>query len=116
MTAATAYNRPMSGKYRTRTWLRGHTPSAVTGFFPKGNDCGAHEWYRHDESMDACYHCVQTRAHLTQPIASSELENLQRAAQAGSRAALDILSRLIEDGSVIVVSRDAAVPPAQVRA
>ena len=47
-----------NGRYRVRTWLRGHLPVALAGFAPKGGrDCGAHEWYRADETTWRCYHC-----------------------------------------------------------
>lgn len=55
-----AYTRPMlgTGKYRFRTWLRGHTPDVIAQRIPKGSRaCGAHEWHRRDEATDACYHC-----------------------------------------------------------
>jgi hypothetical protein len=46
------------GRYRTRTWLRGHLPGAFAGVLPKGGrDCGAHEWYRADQETWRCYHC-----------------------------------------------------------
>jgi hypothetical protein len=29
------------------------------GWFDKGShDCGDHEWYRADEEVERCYHCV----------------------------------------------------------
>jgi hypothetical protein len=49
----------MGGKYRFRTWMRGHLPNALLWLAPKGmKDCGNHEWYRHDAMSAACYHCV----------------------------------------------------------
>jgi hypothetical protein len=47
------------GKYRLRTWLRGHLPYVLSDRIPKGSrDCGNHAWYRQDGDHDACYHCV----------------------------------------------------------
>jgi hypothetical protein len=47
-----------AGRYRLRTWLRGHLPVAVADLVPKGaRDCGAHEWYRADRQTWRCYHC-----------------------------------------------------------
>lgn len=48
---------PMRGKYRMRTWLRRRLPWAVSARIPKGRDCGAHAWYRSDETTWRCYHC-----------------------------------------------------------
>jgi hypothetical protein len=46
------------GRYRLRTWLRGHLPRSLAKLAPKGRrDCGAHEWYRADERTWRCYHC-----------------------------------------------------------
>ena len=46
------------GRYRMRTWLRGHALRQLTRLLPKGaRDCGSHEWYRQGEQTDACYHC-----------------------------------------------------------
>ena len=46
-------------KYRWRTWMRHHAPGPVTRLFAKGrDDCGAHEWYNHDDRVDHCYHCL----------------------------------------------------------
>lgn len=50
----------MVGKYRTRTWLRGHLPLRLGWLSPKGTDCGNHEWYRQNETTWACYHCEVT--------------------------------------------------------
>lgn len=47
-------------RYRWRTRLRRHTPWVLLrlNLFAKGKqDCGAHEWYRADESLWHCYHC-----------------------------------------------------------
>jgi len=53
----------MRGKYRIRTWLRGRLPWSLAERVPKGEDCGAHEWYRQSAELDACYHCRVTRRH-----------------------------------------------------
>jgi hypothetical protein len=46
------------GRYRTRAWLRGRLPRALSSVVPKGrSDCGAHEWYRADEQTWRCYYC-----------------------------------------------------------
>ena len=46
------------GRYRWRTWLRGHLPAFMSPLVPKGqHDCGAHEWYRADADTWRCYHC-----------------------------------------------------------
>jgi hypothetical protein len=46
-------------RYRWRTRLRGVLPGRLAELVPKGvGDCGEHEWYRHDATMDRCYHCV----------------------------------------------------------
>jgi hypothetical protein len=46
------------GRYRTRTWIRGHLPYGLTWIAPKGpEDCGDHDWYRADEDTALCYHC-----------------------------------------------------------
>lgn len=46
-----------TGKYRHRTWLRGHLPYLLANRIPKGDDCGNHEWYRRDDLWADCYHC-----------------------------------------------------------
>ncbi|GAA0655448.1 hypothetical protein GCM10010193_02280 [Kitasatospora atroaurantiaca] len=49
----------ITSKYRLRTRLRVLLPSWLGRAFPKGKgDCGAHEWYRYDESSYRCYHCA----------------------------------------------------------
>lgn len=45
------------GRYRTRTWIRGHLPYALTWLAPKGEDCGDHDWYRSEDHVARCYHC-----------------------------------------------------------
>ena len=89
-----------SGKYRTRTWLRGHLPAALVGLAPKGRDCGSHEWYRQSEERDACYHCEVLRPYRATPVSVNELVMLERAAQAGSRPAMDAIERLIRERAV----------------
>jgi len=40
--------------------MRRNAPGFMTGLFPKGrHDCGAHEWYNHDDVVDRCYHCLE---------------------------------------------------------
>jgi len=60
---ATTYTDYVRGKYRIRTWLRGHSPWSLAERIPKGEDCGAHEWYRQSAELDGCYHCRVTRPH-----------------------------------------------------
>jgi hypothetical protein len=62
-------------RYRLRTWLRGNLPEPVNWLFPKGQDCGDHEWYRHDDPTDHCYHCRVSRPHqpIDAPPISAEL-------------------------------------------
>lgn len=46
-------------RYRLRTWLRANLPYAISDRIPKGpDDCGRHVWYRQNDALDACYHCV----------------------------------------------------------
>jgi hypothetical protein len=50
-----------SGRFRWRTWLRRHLPRRLValGIAGKGKtDCGQHEWYNADGSVQHCYHCV----------------------------------------------------------
>ena len=94
----------MRGKYRIRTWIRGHSPWVIAERIEKGTDCGAHEFYRQDDELDACYHCLVTRpCGPLAPISAEMLADLERSARAGSRAALDILDRLIREGDAHVV-------------
>lgn len=89
--------RPRRGRYRARTWLRGHLPYRLLWLAPKGlGDCGGHEWYRSDEATDRCYHCeAGVRAHQQLAVPRTELtEELERAAAGGSRAAADALATL----------------------
>ncbi len=93
------YSGPMScpGKYRFRTWLRGHLPYALLGLAPKGRrDCGDHEWHRADDSTDHCYHCeVGVRPHEPLPPPPAEfIELLERSAANGSHAAANALRRV----------------------
>jgi hypothetical protein len=49
-----------SGRYRLRTWLRGHEPNWLYRVWaiPKGQgDCGNHEFYNVDGHIERCYHC-----------------------------------------------------------
>lgn len=56
------------GRYRVRTWLRGHEPSWFYDLWPipkVRRDCLNHEFYNADD-VDRCYHCdVGVRARLT---------------------------------------------------
>lgn len=64
------------GKYRLRTWLRGTLPGPLSDLFPRGTrDCGAHEWYRSDESTWRCYHCEVGLTHESpwSPLEDAEL-------------------------------------------
>jgi hypothetical protein len=56
-TATVPYTPIMHGKYRHRTWLRGHLPWLLASRIPKGRDCGLHEWYYADWHTWHCYHC-----------------------------------------------------------
>jgi hypothetical protein len=50
--------RARRGRYRIRTWLRGHTPYVLSERISKGSkDCGNHVWYRRDNEWADCYHC-----------------------------------------------------------
>ncbi len=53
------------GRYRWRTELRKILPLPLARLIPKGGkDCGSHEWYNQDDSVDRCYHCsVGLRPH-----------------------------------------------------
>ena len=103
---ATTYTHRMRGKYRTRTWLRGNAPWSLAERIPKGEDCGAHEWYRQSTGLDACYHCRVTRPHETMTPADELLADLERATRAGSAAAETALLERIRDGSAHVVPND----------
>jgi len=47
-----------NGKYRLRTWLRGHTPYVLSDRIAKGRGvCGEHEWYYAGGTTWECYHC-----------------------------------------------------------
>lgn len=49
---------PCVARYRTRTRVRSHLPWVLTWLAPKGSeDCGDHDWYRHDDTTAYCYHC-----------------------------------------------------------
>lgn len=48
------------GRYRLRTWLRGHEPTWLYNRWPipKGSsDCLNHEFYNVDGNVERCYHC-----------------------------------------------------------
>lgn len=98
-----AYTRPMLGtsKYRFRTWLRGHAPDVIAQRIPKGSRaCGAHEWHRHDEATDACYHCeIGVRPHepIDTPVDPKLRAQLRDAATQGSEAAAAALDRLADN-------------------
>lgn len=99
----TTYTHRMAGKYRIRTWLRGLLPWSLAERIPKGQDCGAHEWYRQSAALDGCYHCRVTRAHEEMAPADELLADLERAMRAGSTAAESSLMERIRDGSAHVV-------------
>jgi hypothetical protein len=103
---ATTYTYDVRGKYRIRTWFRGHTPWSLAERVPKGEDCGAHEWYRESAGLDACYHCRVTRPHEAMVPADELLADLERAMRAGSAAAQSTLLERIRDGSAHVVPND----------
>jgi hypothetical protein len=47
------------GRYRWRTAARLWFPYELMWLFPKGNDdCGDHDWYKHDDVVSLCCHCV----------------------------------------------------------
>lgn len=77
------------GRFRTRTWLRGVLPGRLNWLVPKGaTDCGAHEFYNHDDVTDRCYHCrVGERVHEATRLTASAREMLECAEAAGSAAA-----------------------------
>ena len=86
------------GRYRIRTWLRGHAPGQLTQVFPKGaRDCGSHEWYRQDEQTDACYHCERgARPHepLNLPVDLELRAGLTESAAQGNKVAAARLAQL----------------------
>lgn len=93
----------MSGKYRVRTWLRGHVPGFAADRIPKGADCGNHEWYRQDETTDACYHCEVTRPSEARVPTPAELALLTSEIAAGSDAAWSVLRKRIAERQVDLV-------------
>jgi hypothetical protein len=103
---ATTYTHHVRGKYRIRTWFRGSLPWSLAERIPKGEDCGAHEWYRQGVELDACYHCRVTRPHEAMTPADELLADLERATRAGSAAAESALLERIRDGSAHVVPND----------
>lgn len=91
----------MRGKYRLRTWLRGHLPGPLSDRFPKGRrDCGNHEWHRVEADTWHCYHCEVGVVHQS-PWSPSE-EAIVRLAGAAERLR-------------ILAMRDGEVDPAQER-
>ncbi len=64
-------------------------PGPLSRLVPKGaTDCGAHEFYNHDDVTDRCYHCsVGERVHEPTPLTPAAREMLKRADAAGSSAA-----------------------------
>lgn len=100
---AEPYNRAMARwpRYRFRTWAREHLPSPLARLFPPGTkDCGHHEWFRHDDHTDVCWHCtVGEREHKPGMIdATSRLWHaLHQAAGAGSPSARKIVNRMIAE-------------------
>jgi hypothetical protein len=93
----------MHGKYRIRTMLRGALPWTLAQRIPKGVDCHAHEFYRQSVELDACYHCQVTRPHQPTQPTEQELLTLERAARAGSHAALEAIDARIQEGTAHVV-------------
>lgn len=89
------------GRYRFRTWLRGHAPGPLWRLFPKGRaDCGAHEWYRSAEALDRCYHCEvgeRPAARLPGVGSATQVVALRAAADAGVEAAQAALDRVERD-------------------
>jgi hypothetical protein len=88
------------GRYRLRTWLRGHTPERLLalGLFAKPvGPCGAHEWYRSTATTDRCYHC-KAGERPAQPLSGegnpTQIAALERAAEAGVDVARRELERL----------------------
>ena len=60
------------GRYRWRTRLRVMLPLAMAHRAAKGRgDCGNHEWYKQDGTVQACYHCRATR-----PLPDSKLRHV----------------------------------------
>ena len=95
---ATTYTHTVRGKYRIRTWLRGRLSWSLAESIPKGEDCGAHQWYRQSAEFDACYHCRVTRPHEAMTPADTLLADLEHATRAGSAAAQSVLLARIRDG------------------
>lgn len=65
-------------RYRWRTWMRGHLPYALVDLFPKGHDCGDHDWYyaydNQGSRVDECYHCEARRVWPVDQYAEPEEE------------------------------------------
>lgn len=68
--------------------------------FPRGvRDCGQHEWYRQDDDIDCCYHCmvgVRPRQPIEVPIDHELRLDLVRAAERGSVGSAELLADLHE--------------------
>ncbi len=76
-------------RYRWRTWLRGRAPTSLTEVLPKGErDCGAHEWYRSDETTWRCYHCEPGVTHVS-PWSPADTIAIRLAALARRARALE---------------------------
>lgn len=103
---STTYTHRVRGKYRIRTWLRGRLPWSLAAQISKGEDCGAHEWYRETAERNACYHCRVTRPHEVMTPADELLADLEHATRAGSAAAGSALLERIRSGSAHVVPDD----------
>src|ERR1700751_2479355 len=103
---ATTYTDHVRGKYRIRTWLRRHSLWSLAERIPKGEDCGAHEWYRQSAELDGCYHCRVTRPHEVMTPGQELLADLEHAMRAGSAAAEASLLERIRNGSAHVVPND----------
>ncbi|MHB1809808.1 MAG: hypothetical protein ACYCU0_11000 [Solirubrobacteraceae bacterium] len=80
-----------SGRYRGRTWLRGHLPSTLASAVRKGrDDCGRHEWYRADAETWHCYHCEPGIASASPWTREEELQH--------TLAGIDSTLRLLRNG------------------
>lgn len=57
--------------------LREHSPPFIAARITKGqDDCGDHEWYKHQEQTWRCYHCEPAVTH-TVPWDARELRARQ---------------------------------------
>ena len=99
----------MHSRYRLRTWLRARLPAGLAILAPKGrHDCGAHEWYRADQTTWLCYHCKPAIAHSSPWTREEQLQHtfggisstlrlLALRETAGSEQELDELRRLVNE-------------------